>query len=106
MKNGSGSGTAFNHVEEYTYTLPKNQLGQEVTNESIFDLFGFGDMDYLSVQYFSDSKYEFVELDDWVNGWQLDYWAYIFKDEEYTGYLIEGSFWYGTCKIVYYGLCD
>lgn len=55
---------------------------------------------------FSDSKYEFVELDDWVNGWQLDYWAYIFKDEEYTGYLIEGSFWYGTCKIVYYGLCD
>lgn len=55
---------------------------------------------------FSVSDYEFSELDNWVDGWELDYYAYIFKNGSYTGFCIQGSFWYGTCRITYYGICD
>lgn len=40
-------------------------------------------------------------LDDWneLNGWQCDYSQYIFKDQEYTGFLLYGSYYYGEHKI-------
>ena len=43
---------------------------------------------------------------DWTNGWELDYWAYIYKDGQYTGYMLHGSFWYGTCYLMKYDVSN
>lgn len=59
-----------------------------------------------------DTPIESDVFDDYVNGWELDYSLYIFKqneetgDVEYTGYVIAGSFWYGTCEILKYDVSD
>ena len=46
------------------------------------------------------------QVTDWINGWELDYWAYIYKDKQYTGYMLSGSFWYGTCDLVKYDVSN
>ena len=38
---------------------------------------------------------EMIEL----NGWECDYYLYIWKDGEYTGYALQGSYYYGDHKI-------
>ena len=49
----------------------------------------------------SESKDSYQDLCDWVNGWELDYLAYILdKKDNYTGYLLKGSFYYGTCYMM------
>ena len=41
------------------------------------------------------------EIDDVLdtNGWQVDYYQYIFKDNVYTGYVLEGSMYFGDHEI-------
>lgn len=34
-----------------------------------------------------------------LNGWQCDYYCYIWKDDEYTGYVLNGSYYYCDHKI-------
>lgn len=34
-----------------------------------------------------------------INGWELDFWSYIWKDNKYTGYVISGCFYYGDINI-------
>ena len=34
-----------------------------------------------------------------TNGWRCDYYMYIWKNGEYTGYALHGSYYYGDHKI-------
>lgn len=42
-----------------------------------------------------DQNYGFIE----INGYALDFWSYIWKDNKYTNYVICGSFYYGDMNI-------
>lgn len=49
----------------------------------------------------SNYKEYYADLDDWINGWELDYFAYILDSRNtYTGYYLTGSFFYGTCYMI------
>ena len=49
----------------------------------------------------SESKSCYEDLCDWINGWELDYLAYILDaSDNYTGFYLEGSFLYGTCYMI------
>lgn len=48
--------------------------------------------------YLSDNEFEMDEMIE-LNGWECDYYLYIWKDGEYTGYALQGSYYYGDHKI-------
>lgn len=45
----------------------------------------------------SDNKYFDEAM--YTNSWEHDYYMYIFKDSDYTGYCLYGSLYYGNHKI-------
>lgn len=48
--------------------------------------------------FLSDSERVMDDMID-TNGWECDYYLYIWKDDEYTGYALQGSYYYGDHKI-------
>ena len=49
--------------------------------------------------YILSSDKEQIYDDIETNGWQCDYYMYIWKNGEYTGYALHGSYYYGDHKI-------
>lgn len=47
---------------------------------------------------FKYEGYEMEELDDNINGWQIDFW-YSFEHVGKARYTVSGSLWYGNFKI-------
>ena len=55
-------------------------------------------MEKYEVIKFKDNEFEMDEMIE-LNGWECDYYLYIWKDGEYTGYALQGSYYYGDHKI-------